>query len=76
AVLFPPGIGSWETLAPLPTPRTENSVVALDGFIYVVGGLGDGRAELAVERYDPATDTWATVTSLPGGVDHAGLVTV
>ena len=76
----PNPLGTWQALTPLGSVRTENSVAALDGLIYVVGGFkpsGAGtEAETAVERYNPSTDTWTTVAALPAGVNHAGLAAV
>jgi Kelch motif protein/galactose oxidase-like protein len=63
---------TWETLAPMPTPRTEVAVAALDGLIYVIGGFeGDGSASDKVEVYDPATDTWSEAAPLPEARHHA-----
>ncbi|MFQ5551501.1 MAG: carboxypeptidase regulatory-like domain-containing protein, partial [Gemmatimonadales bacterium] len=76
----PNPLGTWQALTPLGSVRTENSVAALDGLIYVVGGFkpsgGGAAAETAVERYDPSTDSWTTVAPLPAGVNHAGLAAV
>ncbi len=45
--------------------------------IYVVGGYTDTlaatNASAIVEEYNPATDTWRTVASLPGGVAQFGI---
>ena len=32
-------LGTWQTLAPSPTERSEVTAAALDGKIYVVGGF-------------------------------------
>jgi len=56
----------------MPTPRTEVAVAALDGLIYVIGGLeGDGSSSAKVEVYDPATDTWSEAAPLPEPRHHA-----
>ncbi len=57
---------SWITgLAPLPGPRWFAGCAALNGKVYVIGGT-DGRRDIArVDRYDPNTNTWDTVASLP-----------
>ena len=36
-------------------------------FIYAIGGIGDGRNNFldSVVRYDPTTNTWSTVASMP-----------
>jgi len=49
----------------MPTPRAYAAVAVLHGKIYVMGGQGASGAPLGVvERYDPATNQWETVSSL------------
>lgn len=73
--LVTPGIAdgaSWSTLAPLATARQEVAVAELGGLVYVIGGFdGTGTVRSTVERYDPATDSWMTVASLPVVIHHA-----
>lgn len=79
-----PEAGSWTTLAPAPTKRTEVAAAALGGKIYVVGGFNEpslgNLTKLAVsnalEEYDPATNRWATRAPLPKGLHHAAAATV
>ncbi|HZB51822.1 MAG TPA: hypothetical protein VE547_22230, partial [Mycobacteriales bacterium] len=64
------GDGRWRPLPALPTPRANLSAADLDGIVYAVGGLGadvDGDTPLldVVERYDPATGSWASSPSMP-----------
>jgi N-acetylneuraminic acid mutarotase len=69
------GQGTWETLAPMPTPRAEVAVAAVSGLIYVVGGFeASGSASQKVEVYDPATDSWSEVPSLPAPRHHTAAV--
>lgn len=76
--------GTWKTVAPAPTMRTEVVAAALGGKIYVIGGFHEPSLRYltafmisdTVEEYDPATDRWATKASLPAGVHHAGAGTV
>lgn len=35
---FDPAVGSWETLAPLPVPRSSHEIVVVGTRLYVVGG--------------------------------------
>jgi len=51
--------GRWHTLARLPTPRRGLTMVAMDGYLYAIGGylLGDGFLN-TVERYDPVANVW------------------
>lgn len=56
----------WQSLAPMPTPRSEMPGVVLDGTIYVGGGFTDDlRVSTVLEAYDPLTDTWETRAPLP-----------
>ena len=69
--------GTWQELTPMPHARTENSVAAADGRIWVMGGFeARHEAETAVDVFDPATGTWKTPTRVPLGVNHAGLAEV
>jgi hypothetical protein len=65
----------WTELAPAPVPLTEVAAAALDGRIWVAGGLDEqGRAVSTVQVYDPATDSWSRGPELPDAVHHAALV--
>lgn len=72
--------GAWRTMAPMPDIRTEVSVVSDGAHLYLLGGFGIEAgavtAPLAVYRYDPDGDSWAHLTDLPAGVNHAGLAYV
>jgi N-acetylneuraminic acid mutarotase len=60
---------TWTRKADIPTPRKAHSTAAVDGKIYVIGGLAtdtsynNSGAIPAVEEYDPATDTWTRKSS-------------
>lgn len=50
---------TWHNLQPVPAVRYDVSAIAMNGLLYVVGGLDARNRTLAtVERYDPATDKW------------------
>lgn len=76
--------GTWTTLAPAPTKRTEVTAAVLGGKIYVLGGFAEpslgNLSSLTitdrVEVYDPAANVWATSAPLPAGLHHAAAVTV
>jgi N-acetylneuraminic acid mutarotase len=52
-------------------------VAALDGDVYVVGGLLEDRSTTAaVQVYDPDTDTWRGAASVPTPVHHTAVVAV
>ena len=61
--------GAWIALAPAGDPRQEVGAAELNGKIYIVGGLPSTNR---VQEYDPATNTWRIVASLPIAVDHPG----
>lgn len=65
----PPTGLAWSEGARLPGPaQSELAAATLDGQLYALGGFGDPRG---FKRYDPATNTWATLPPLPAGRDHA-----
>jgi N-acetylneuraminic acid mutarotase len=71
----PPEENVWVEMASMRYPRSYFGTVVADGKIYAIGGLvsrGVGLVTGAVERYDPQTNTWMTLPSLPtpryGGV--------
>src|SRR5438874_6762657 len=65
------GTGRWTTGTPMPSARTEIAVAEVGGKIYVVGGF---RGERELEIYDPSTDRWSRVASLPRALHHAAAV--
>jgi hypothetical protein len=69
---------SWTTRAPLPKPLNHINAAVVNGKIYVLGGLAEnvtaeGRAWRAVGdawMYDPRTDAWTSLPSLPAGEER------
>src|SRR5213075_3082754 len=58
--------GTWSTVAPMPTARTDLAAVAgADGKLYAIGGRVGGSASGVVEVYDPTTDSWTTRAPMP-----------
>ncbi len=59
----------WVQLADLPNGRNHVAAAGLGGYFYVIGGQHqqeDGQlAQSEVDRYDPSTDTWQQMASLP-----------
>jgi N-acetylneuraminic acid mutarotase len=51
---------TWETMAPMPTARSQLGVDVVNGKIYAIGG--DYNVN---EMYDPETNTWSTKTPMP-----------
>lgn len=64
----------WVEKAPMPNGRNHLAGVALNGYIYAIGGQhgqeGEQDAQSEVDRYDPVTDKWTKITSLPGVRSH------
>uniref|UniRef100_A0A7S3BU01 F-box domain-containing protein n=1 Tax=Haptolina ericina TaxID=156174 RepID=A0A7S3BU01_9EUKA len=62
--------GAWEVVAPMHMPRYRHALAALDGKLYAVGGetaTADNGALVvtsSVEMFDPALNTWQSVTPL------------
>jgi hypothetical protein len=53
----------------MPTPRFGHAAAVVDGIISVIGGTDFGRVFRLVEAYNPATNSWTTLTPMP--VDRA-----
>jgi N-acetylneuraminic acid mutarotase len=55
--------GTWSLAAPMPIAVNHPAVAASGGRLFVYGGYGDAGALTgetdALQRYDPATDSWA-----------------
>lgn len=61
----------WETMAPLPSARVFNAVIASGNYVYVFGGTSDPDGTVSTDttfRYNTATDTWDTMAPLPAAV--------
>ena len=59
---------SWETAAPLPTPRNSATAEVIDGYLHVVGGrtVSGGNSD-AHEVYNPELDRWSVRAPMPQG---------
>ncbi len=69
---------NWGTVASAPVARSEGQGIAVDGKLYVFGGFqsspfGPTNSALA---YDPATNTWATLATMPTRLTHAGVAAI
>src|SRR5918992_3187579 len=62
----------WRRLAPLPQGRSAGGLVALDGRLYLVGGVVDGGLAADTQVYDPAADRWSPAPGLPTPREHLG----
>uniref|UniRef100_K1Q8Y5 Kelch-like protein 3 n=1 Tax=Magallana gigas TaxID=29159 RepID=K1Q8Y5_MAGGI len=56
----------WRPVAPLNVARMEHSLCEVDGYIFAIGGIGEGNRLLSsVECYNPRTNCWFCVKALP-----------
>jgi N-acetylneuraminic acid mutarotase len=62
----------WIRLAPFPEPSEELYGVAVNGKMYVLGGLG-ARTGMVYE-YDPAADMWTKKKPMPIATHHQSMV--
>ena len=71
---YDPAINEWAPKTPMPTPRYWFAITVYQNKIYTLGGrLGwtqeDGTVDSnANEVYDPATDTWQILSSMPTNI--------
>ncbi|XP_005111835.1 kelch-like protein 20 [Aplysia californica] len=63
--MFDQAEASWQPKAKMNMIRSQFSLVIVDGFLYAVGGQDGNEILMTVERYDPHTNTWTMVRSLP-----------
>lgn len=60
---YNPLTDTWSQVRQLTQPRSQLKLLALDGYLYAVGG----ECLFTVERYDPRVDRWSPVAPLPKG---------
>ena len=60
--------GPWLEKSAMPTARSGQQLAAVvNGKIYVIGGANSSGTALAtVEVYDPAMDSWSSLSNMPG----------
>lgn len=57
----------WVRKADLPVERSGGAGFAIGSFGYVAAGERNGAERFDVVKYDPTSDTWSTVSDVPGG---------
>lgn len=63
----------WETKTPMPTARRDLGVAAdSSGKIYAVGGYTGSGFTNVLEVYDPVSETWTSMSSVPGSRNDMG----
>jgi N-acetylneuraminic acid mutarotase len=67
--MYDPATNTWTERSPMPTPRSGGGAATYNGKIYVGGGELQNRqlaaAFRALEAYDPASNTWEILPSMP-----------
>jgi len=58
---------AWEELPPMSTPRAGPIAVAMDGFLYVLGGENAAEALREVQRFDPSGGKWQDMAPMLQG---------
>ena len=70
---------TWSLGAAGPMTRWESETFSYGGQLYVFGGFTDRNLDATAEgdAYNPATNTWSPVTTIPvGGLTHASVAVV
>jgi N-acetylneuraminic acid mutarotase len=71
--VYDPQQHTWSEAAPVPTAMNHPNAAALDGKIYVLGGMVGEFPWTAVGNafeYDPSTDTWKELAPMPAGTER------
>lgn len=64
----------WNPVAPCPVPKAEAPTLVIDGRLVSFGGFTTNLvATSAVHAYDPGTNAWSSLASMPSRVTHYGL---
>ena len=63
--------GVWYERTPMPIARQEFATAVLNGKLYVLAGiLSNIQSTAEVDVYDPETDIWSTIHSVPSPTNH------
>ncbi len=78
--VYDPVTNQWAALTDMPTARSGLGIAVVNNLIYTIGGgyrNGGAVTNYAiVELYDPATDKWSTLTSMPTARTGLGVAVV
>ncbi len=73
---YDPVTDRWTTKADMPTPRAFLGLEVAHGYVYALAGRVPSMAP-PVERYDPGTNTWEPLGTMPEGFrNRFGIATV
>jgi hypothetical protein len=62
---IPSNLGTWQSAAPVPESVDNAAAVAYQGYIYIAGGRVENKVTNKAWRYDPVSDTWDEMRSMP-----------
>jgi N-acetylneuraminic acid mutarotase len=66
---------NWQPIADPRFQRQYAASTAVDGKVWVLGGIGVKSSSTTTKVYDPATDRWTTGPGLPAALHHFMAVT-
>jgi hypothetical protein len=68
-----PESGQWQEISPMPEVRAAGGAAAVDGRIYIAGGIGPGGLASSTLVYDTESEKWSTAPGLPTPREHLGV---
>uniref|UniRef100_A0A8D0W5M1 BTB domain-containing protein n=1 Tax=Sus scrofa TaxID=9823 RepID=A0A8D0W5M1_PIG len=71
--MFSSHLHTWIKVASLHKGRWRHKMAVVQGQLFAVGGFDGLQRLCSVERYDPFSNTWAAVASLPEPVSSAAV---
>lgn len=71
---YDPATNTWASRRQAPHFHRQGAAAVIDGKLYVAAGLaGSGTPVTSLDVYDPLTNTWRTLASIPrGGIGSGG----
>jgi N-acetylneuraminic acid mutarotase len=63
-VLALPASATWKPLSGMPATRSSAAVETINGIVYVAGGYNAGGTS-TLQAFDPTTNTWTALASMP-----------
>ena len=69
--LTPTPIPHWKNISSLPSPRSDPALVAYGDQIYATGGLNSQGVYGGLDRFDPQSNTWISLSPKPVPVFNA-----
>jgi N-acetylneuraminic acid mutarotase len=62
---IPANLGTWQNAAPVPESVDNAAAAVYQGYIYIAGGRVENKVTNKAWRYDPVSDTWDEIRSMP-----------